>query len=144
MTPIHDKSPPPDQGGIHDDSGGGNPVASQMLAEGVPDRAGDRHGNTAIIISATLTGVSCGIILALGGRLGIVLDNPGGGLPVVHAIDRTSALRGEVLVGDMLLSVDEVDCRGMSCHDVSMLLGSRSQNAVRTLVLARGSAISSA
>ena len=69
MTPIHDKSPPPDQGGIHDDSGGGNPVASQMLAEGVPDRAGDRHGNTAIIISATLTGVSCGIILALGAYL---------------------------------------------------------------------------
>ena len=83
-------------------------------------------------------------VVAPGGRLGIVLDNPGGGLPVVHAIDRTSALRGEVLVGDMLLSVDEVDCRGMSCHDVSMLLGSRSQNAVRTLVLARGSAISSA
>ena len=59
----------------------------------------------------------------------------------MHAIDRMSALRGEVLVGDMLLSVDEVDCKGMSCRNVSILLGSRSQNAARTLVLARRSAM---
>jgi C-terminal processing protease CtpA/Prc len=77
-------------------------------------------------------------VVAPVGKLGIVLDNPRGGLPVVHAIDRTSALRGKVLVGDILLSVDEVDCKGMSCHEVSILLGSRSQNAARTLVLARG------
>ena len=44
-------------------------VASQMLAEGGSDRAGDGHGNTAIIISATLTGVSCGVLLALGAYL---------------------------------------------------------------------------
>ncbi len=72
------------------------------------------------------------------GKLGIVLNNPRGGLPVVHAIDRTSALQGMVLVGDILLSVDKVDCKGMSCHEVSILLGSCSQNAAGTLVLARG------
>jgi len=43
-------------------------VASQMLTEGESsDGAGDDgHVNSAIIISATMTGVSCGIILALG------------------------------------------------------------------------------
>ena len=75
---------------------------------------------------------------APGGRLGIVLDNPNGGMPVVHAVGGTSPLRGEVLVGDMLLSVDEVDCRGMSCRDVSAFIGSR-RRASRTLVLARRS-----
>ena len=77
-------------------------------------------------------------VVAPEGKLGIVLDNPSGGMPVVHAIGKTSALRGKVLVGDLLLSVDEVDCKGMSCRNVSILLGSRSQNASRTLVLARG------
>ncbi|KAL3763466.1 hypothetical protein ACHAW5_002718 [Stephanodiscus triporus] len=46
----------------------------------------------------------------------------------------------EVLkVGDMLVSVDEVDCRGMTSHTISSFLSSRSQNPTRTLVLARGS-----
>ncbi|KAL3803101.1 hypothetical protein ACHAW5_001965 [Stephanodiscus triporus] len=83
-------------------------------------------------------------VVAPGGKLGIVLDNPSGVVPVVHAVSKRSALRDEVLVGDLLLSVDEVDCKGMSCRDVSILLGSRSHNAARTLVLARGSAMNHA
>jgi C-terminal processing protease CtpA/Prc len=79
-------------------------------------------------------------VIAPNGKLGIVLDNPNGGMPVVHAVGRTSSLRGKVLVGDMLLSVDEVDCRGMSCRDVSAFIGSR-QHAARTLVLARRSVV---
>jgi hypothetical protein len=71
LVPIHDEfAPADDQGGNHDDDseGGGNFVSSQMLTEGESsDGAGDDgHGNSAIIISATLTGVSCGIVLALG------------------------------------------------------------------------------
>lgn len=80
-------------------------------------------------------------VMAPAGKLGIVLDNPHGDLPVVWAIKETSVLHGGVRVGDLLLSVDGVDCRGMSTHRVSMFLSSRSMNMNRTLVFARGSDI---
>jgi len=80
-------------------------------------------------------------VVAPAGKLGIVLDNPHGDLPIVWAIKETSSLKGRIHVGDFLLSVDGVDCRGMSTHRVSMFLSSRSQNPVRTLILARGSEI---
>mmetsp|Transcript_36865 Transcript_36865/g.77827 ORF Transcript_36865/g.77827 Transcript_36865/m.77827 type:complete len:979 (-) Transcript_36865:324-3260(-) len=77
-------------------------------------------------------------VVAPSGKLGIVLDNPNGDLPIIWAIKETSALHGQVRVGDLLLSVDGVDCRGMSTHRVSSFLSSRSTNPIRTLVLARG------
>lgn len=80
-------------------------------------------------------------VVAPAGKLGIVLNNPHGDLPVVYAIKESSVLRGMVWVGDFLISVDEVDCRGMTSHKVSSFLSSRSQNPARTLVLARGSAM---
>ena len=78
-------------------------------------------------------------VVAPAGMLGIVLDNPSGDFPVVHAIKETSPLHGSIFVGDMLVSVDEVDCRGMSPRAISSFLSSRSQNPGRTLVLARDS-----
>ncbi len=78
-------------------------------------------------------------VFAPKGPLGIVLDNPHGAIPVVYAVKETSSLRGKVRVGDLLLSVDEVDCRGMSSQNVSKFLNSRSQNAERKFVLARSS-----
>lgn len=77
-------------------------------------------------------------VTAPAGPLGIVLDNPHGALPYVYAIKETSALHGRVRVGDLLLSVDEVDCRGMSSHTITRFLSSRSANLERKLVLARG------
>lgn len=78
-------------------------------------------------------------VVAPAGKLGIVLDNPHGDLPIIWAIKETSSLHGKVYVGDLLLSVDGVDVRGMSSHDVSSFLSSRSMNPSRTLVLARAS-----
>jgi len=78
-------------------------------------------------------------VVAPAGKLGIVLDNPHGDLPIVWAIKETSALNGRARVGDLLLSVDGVDCRGMNTHRVSTFLSGRSMNPSRTLVLARGS-----
>ena len=80
-------------------------------------------------------------VVAPKGPLGIVLDNPHGAIPVVYAIKETSSLNGKVRVGDLLLSVDEVDCRGMSSQNVSKFLNSRGQNPARKLVLSRGSGI---
>jgi hypothetical protein len=83
-------------------------------------------------------------VVAPAGMLGIVLDNPDGEFPVVHAIKEKSTLHRSVHVGDMLMYVDEVDCRGMSPHTVSSFLSSRSQNPVRTLILARGPTLNTA
>ena len=77
--------------------------------------------------------------MAPAGKLGIVIDNPGGDIPVVHAIKETSVLHGRINVGDLLLSVDEKDCRGMSAVAVSKFISSRSDNPTRTFVLLRGS-----
>lgn len=79
-------------------------------------------------------------VVAPSGKLGIVIDNPGGDIPIVHAIKETSALNGRIKVGDFLLSVDERDCRGMSAVAVSKLISSRSENPSRTFVILRGSA----
>jgi hypothetical protein len=78
-------------------------------------------------------------VVAPAGMMGIVLDNPSGDLPVVHAIKDSSPLHGRIFVGDLLVSVDELDCRGMSPRAISSFLSSRSQNHGRTLVLARDS-----
>jgi hypothetical protein len=80
-------------------------------------------------------------VIAPQGTLGIVLDNPHGALPYIYAIKETSSLHGKVRVGDLLLSVDEVDCRGMSSHTITRFLSSRSLNPQRKLVLVRGTAL---
>jgi len=78
------------------------------------------------------------VVMAPAGKLGVVIDNPMGDLPIVHAIKETSALHGRVNVGDLLISMDEIDCRGFSAVQVSRLISSRSNNPARTLVLLRG------
>ena len=77
-------------------------------------------------------------VVASSGVLGIVIDNPTRQIPIVHAIKESSVLHGRVNVGDLLLSVDEVDCRGMTAVAVSQLISSRSHNPNRTLRLLRG------
>jgi hypothetical protein len=76
------------------------------------------------------------VVVAPPGKLGIVIDNPSGNIPFVHAIKETSVLHGRVQVGDLVLSVDEVDCRGMHSMSVSRLISKRSDSA-RTLKLLR-------
>jgi hypothetical protein len=47
------------------------------------------------------------------GKLGVVIDTPNGGFPIVHAIKDTSILADRVRVGDRLVSVDGQDCTAM-------------------------------
>jgi len=94
-------------------------------AYGIPD------GYTATPGSQNVT------VIAPAGKLGIVVDNQTGDMPVVHAIKETSVLQGQVNVGDFLVSVDEIDCRGMSGTQVAKLISSRSHLEVRVFVLQR-------
>ena len=79
------------------------------------------------------------VVIAPAGALGIVIDNVTGDLPIVHAIRETSVLHGKVCVGDFLVSVDEVECRGLSAVQVSRLISGRSENPGRRLALLRAS-----
>ena len=79
------------------------------------------------------------VINAPRGALGIVIDNVTGDLPILHAIRETSILHGQAFVGDLLLSVDEVDCRGLTAVQVSRLISGRSENSSRKLTLLRPS-----
>jgi hypothetical protein len=76
-------------------------------------------------------------VIAPAGKLGMVVDTPAGGVPVVHAIKETSVLSSQVRVGDRLLSVDGEDCSGLTAMQVSKLISQKAQNPTRALVFSR-------
>lgn len=76
-------------------------------------------------------------VVAPAGKLGMVIDTPNGGMPVVHAIKDTSVLADRVRVGDRLLSVDEEECTAMTAMQVSKLISLKSEKPARVLVFAR-------
>jgi len=71
------------------------------------------------------------------GKLGLDIANMREDMPRIFAVKDGSVLCGRVQEGDLLLSVDEVDCRGMPAGEVSKLVGKRSDRPGRTLVLLR-------
>ena len=70
------------------------------------------------------------------GKLGMVVDTPNGGVPVVRAIKADSVLNGSVQVGDRLISVDHVNVTSMSALEVSNLI-SLKQHQQRLLIFCR-------
>lgn len=70
------------------------------------------------------------------GKLGMVVDTPNGGVPVVRAIKPDSVLNGQVLIGDRLISVDFQDVTNMTALEVSSLI-SQKQDQERLLVFCR-------
>lgn len=60
------------------------------------------------------------------GKLGMVIDTPNGGVPIVHAIKPESILADKVLVGDRLVSVDDEDVTSMTAVQVSKLISVKS------------------
>ena len=70
------------------------------------------------------------------GKLGMVVDTPNGGVPVVRAIRPDSVLHGNVLVGDRLISVDNKDVTNLTALEVSSLI-SLKQHQHRLLVFCR-------
>lgn len=70
------------------------------------------------------------------GLLGMVVDTPNGGVPVVRAIKPESILVGQVQIGDRLIAVDQQDVTRMTAIDVSNMI-SLKQNKPRILVFVR-------
>jgi hypothetical protein len=70
------------------------------------------------------------------GKLGMVVDTPNGGVPVVRAIKADSVLSGSVQIGDRLISVDRINVTSMTALEVSNLI-SLKQSQTRLLIFCR-------
>jgi hypothetical protein len=78
------------------------------------------------------------VFYAPAGKLGVVVDTPDEGAPMVHIVKENSVLIGQVKVGDRLIGVDEIDVQSFTPIKVSKLMSQRSTNSVRKLTFTRG------
>lgn len=76
-------------------------------------------------------------IFAPPGKLGVVIDTPDDGAPVVHAVKETSVVVDKVKVGDKLIAVDDEDVRTLTAIKVSKLISRKSANPSRKLTVLR-------
>ena len=76
-------------------------------------------------------------VYAPSGKLGVVIDNPDGRNPTIHAVKITSPVASQVRVGDRVVAVDDEDVRGMSAMKVSRLISRKSNNATRKFTIIR-------
>eukprot|EP00554_Chaetoceros_debilis_P004184 CAMPEP_0194095586 /NCGR_PEP_ID=MMETSP0149-20130528/56902_1 /TAXON_ID=122233 /ORGANISM="Chaetoceros debilis, Strain MM31A-1" /LENGTH=1109 /DNA_ID=CAMNT_0038781531 /DNA_START=109 /DNA_END=3434 /DNA_ORIENTATION=+ len=76
-------------------------------------------------------------VVAPPGKLGVVIDTPLNGSPIVHAIKESSVLADRVRIGDQLISVDGEDTREMTAIRVSKLISSKATNPRRYMVFLR-------
>jgi C-terminal processing protease CtpA/Prc len=78
-------------------------------------------------------------IIAPAGKLGVVIDTPDDGAPVVHAVKDSSVIADQIQVGDKLIAVDDEDVRGLTAIKVSKLISKKSANPTRKLTIIRTS-----
>jgi C-terminal processing protease CtpA/Prc len=76
-------------------------------------------------------------IFAPPGKLGVVIDTPDDGAPVVHAVKDSSVIADKMRVGDKLVAVDDEDVRSMTAIKVSKLISRKSANPSRKLTIIR-------
>jgi PDZ domain-containing secreted protein len=76
-------------------------------------------------------------IFAPGGKLGVVIDTPNSGAPIVHNIKDTCPIADQLRVGDKLICVDDEDVRSMTAVKVSKLISQKSNNPTRKFTISR-------
>ena len=76
-------------------------------------------------------------VYAPAGRLGVIIDTPDDGAPVIHAIKEDSPIFDKVRVGDKLVAVDDEDVRAMTAVKVSKLISTKSNNPSRKFTIIR-------
>ena len=84
------------------------------------------------------------IVVAPAGKLGVILDNPDDGAPVIHTVKDTSPMLGKINVGDRLVNIDDVDVSGFTPAQVVQLLSTKSTNPERLLTMMRPTPVTSA
>jgi C-terminal processing protease CtpA/Prc len=81
------------------------------------------------------------VINAPPGKLGVVIDTPDDGAPVVHAVKDSSVIADQIRVGDKLVAVDNEDVRSMTAIKVSKLISRKGANSMRKLTVVRTSLV---
>jgi hypothetical protein len=76
-------------------------------------------------------------IYAPAGKLGVIIDTPNDGAPIVHAVKDSSPIADKIQVGDKLVAVDDQDVRTMTAIQVSKLISKKSVNASRKMTVIR-------
>lgn len=80
-------------------------------------------------------------VFAPPGKLGVVIDTPDDGAPVVHAVKDSSVIADKIQVGDKLVAVDDEDVRSMTAIKVSKLISRKSANPSRKLTIVRSTVV---
>eukprot|EP00557_Chaetoceros_sp_GSL56_P002574 CAMPEP_0176495116 /NCGR_PEP_ID=MMETSP0200_2-20121128/10476_1 /TAXON_ID=947934 /ORGANISM="Chaetoceros sp., Strain GSL56" /LENGTH=498 /DNA_ID=CAMNT_0017892955 /DNA_START=192 /DNA_END=1688 /DNA_ORIENTATION=- len=76
-------------------------------------------------------------IYAPAGKLGVVIDTPNTGAPILHRIKETCPIADKLRVGDRLIAVDDEDVRSMTAVKVSKLISQKSANPTRKFTIVR-------
>ena len=76
-------------------------------------------------------------IFAPPGKLGVIIDTPNDGPPVVSGIKDPSVIAGKVQIGDKLIAVDDEDVSHMTAIAVSKVIGRKSTNPSRKFTIRR-------
>jgi len=76
-------------------------------------------------------------VYAPAGKLGVVIDTPNDGAPIVHAVKDSSPIATKIQVGDRLVAVDDQDVRKMTAIQVSKLISKKSVNPSRKMTVIR-------
>jgi hypothetical protein len=74
------------------------------------------------------------VVVAPPGKLGIIIDTTVAG-PVVHKINPGSALEDQLLPGEIIVAIDDVDTRAMSASAITALMV-KTANKQRNLTVA--------
>eukprot|EP00529_Nitzschia_sp_RCC80_P015838 CAMPEP_0113490886 /NCGR_PEP_ID=MMETSP0014_2-20120614/27275_1 /TAXON_ID=2857 /ORGANISM="Nitzschia sp." /LENGTH=695 /DNA_ID=CAMNT_0000384667 /DNA_START=230 /DNA_END=2317 /DNA_ORIENTATION=+ /assembly_acc=CAM_ASM_000159 len=80
-------------------------------------------------------------IFAPPGKLGVVIDTPDDGAPMIHAVKDSSVIADKIQVDDKLVAVDDEDVRQMTAITVSKLISHKSANPSRKLTVLRTTVI---
>lgn len=74
------------------------------------------------------------VVMAPSGKLGIVIDTTVDG-PVVHHVNESSALKGKIFPGDIIVGIDNVDTRAMSASAITALMVKTAHQKRRLTIL---------
>jgi len=76
-------------------------------------------------------------VIAPPGKLGVVIDTPNSGAPVIHSIKDDCPIKEKLLVGDHIIAVDDENVMAMTAVKVSRLISQKSANPGRKFTIQR-------
>lgn len=121
------------RGGGGNSAIGGGPAAMYMEEPSFQEHL----RNTAAAASTSQIREEIVDVFAPPGRLGIVIDTPNDGAPVIHNLKDTCPIADQLRVGDKLIKVDDEDVRSMTAIKVSKLISDKSHHPTRKFTLTR-------